>query len=169
MEVIPGNGSIQTREHFGDGQWHVEWATPQVVKGDSQGRGNSGVFLMEKYEIQVLDSFDNPTYADGAAAAIYGQHPPLVNACREPGRWQTYDLVWIGPRFNGGKLEGPARLTLIHNGAVVHHDRELLGPTSHRNVVEYEEHAETGPLELQDHGDLLRYRNIWFRQLGSNE
>ena len=169
MEVIPDNGSIRTREHFGDGQWHVEWATPQVVKGESQGRGNSGVFLMGTYEIQVLDSFDNPTYADGAAAAIYGQYPPLVNACREPGRWQSYDLVWIGPRFHAGKLEAPARLTLFHNGVVVHHDRELLGPTAHRNVLEYEEHPNTGPLELQDHGDLIRYRNIWFRGLGSNE
>ena len=169
MEVIPGNGSIRTREHFGDGQWHVEWATPQVVKGESQGRGNSGVFLMGTYEIQVLDSFDNATYADGATAAIYGQYPPLVNACREPGRWQTYDLVWIGPRFDGGKFVSPARLTLIHNGAVVHHDRELLGPTAHHTFLEYEEHPDTGPLELQDHGDLVRYRNIWFRELGSNE
>ena len=169
MEVSPGNGSIRTREHFGDGQWHVEWATPQVVKGESQGRGNSGVFLMGTYEIQVLDSFDNPTYADGAAAAIYGQYPPLVNACREPGRWQTYDLVWIGPRFDGGKLVSPARLTLIHNGTVVHHDRELLGPTAHHTFLEYEEHPDKGPLELQDHGDLVRYRNIWFRELGSNE
>jgi hypothetical protein len=169
MQVVPGSGSIRTRAHFGDGQWHVEWAAPTEISGESQGRGNSGVFLMGKYEIQVLDCFDNPTYSDGAVAAIYGQYPPLVNASREPGRWQTYDLVWIAPRFEGGRLKSPARLTLLHNGVVVHHDRELLGPTSHRTVLEYEEHAQEGPLELQDHRDLVRYRNIWFRALGTNE
>ena len=165
MEVVPRTGSIQTREHFGDCQLHIEWAAPKEVKGDSQGRGNSGVFLMGLYEFQVLDGFNNPTYADGVTAAIYGQYPPLVNACREPGQWQSYDIIWFGPRFEGDKLTRKARVTLLHNGVVVHANRELLGPTTHRDVLPYSPHPETGPLELQDHGDLVRYRNIWYRPL----
>ena len=165
MEVVPKTGSIKTREHFGDCQLHLEWAAPTVVKGDSQGRGNSGVFLMGLYEIQVLDCFDNPTYADGTTAGIYGQYPPLVNACRKPGQWQTYDIIWLGPRFDGDRLVRPARVTVIHNGLVVHHDQEIQGPTRHRQLAEYKPQPETGPLELQDHGDLVRYRNIWYRPL----
>lgn len=164
MEVVPKTGDIASREHFGDCQLHVEWAAPAEVKGDSQGRGNSGVFLMGRYEIQVLDCRDNPTYADGTTAGIYGQYPPLVNACREPGEWQTFDIVWIAPRFDGGKLVSPARATVLHNGVLVHHDSELLGPTSHRKLTEYEPHG-PGPLVLQDHGDLVRFRNIWYRPL----
>jgi len=166
MEVVPKTGSIETREHFGDCQLHIEWAAPAAVKGDSQGRGNSGVFLMGRYEIQVLDSYENPTYADGTAAAIYGQFPPLVNACRKPGAWQTYDIVWIAPRFDGDALASPARLTLFHNGILVHHDKELQGPTRHKQLAAYVPHPPTGPLSLQDHGDLVRYRNIWYRPLG---
>jgi len=165
MEVAPGTGDIETRERFGDCQLHVEWAAPAAVKGECQGRGNSGVFLMGCYEIQVLDCFENPTYADGLTAAIYGQCPPLVNACRRPGEWQTYDIVWLGLRFDGETLARPASVTLFHNGVLVHHNKELTGPTTHRAVLPYEPHPERGPLRLQDHGDLVRYRNIWYRPL----
>lgn len=163
MEVVPSTGDIQTKKHYGDGQFHVEWAPPAEVKGESQGRGNSGVFLMDVYEIQVLDCYDNPTYADGMTAAIYGQYPPLVNACRPPGEWQSYDIIWFVPRFEGGKLVQPAYLTLLHNGILVHHNKALLGPTGHQMLPAYKSHPAQGPLKLQDHGDLVRYRNIWFR------
>lgn len=167
-EVVPGTGDIESREHFGDCQLHLEFACPSVVKGDSQGRGNSGVFLLGRYEIQVLDGYQNPTYADGITASIYGQYPPLVNACRAPGQWQSYDAVFIAPRFEGSKLVSPAFLTLFHNGILVHHRQEALGPTGHRNLSNYNDpHPSTGPLKLQDHGDLVRYRNIWYRPLTS--
>ena len=166
MQVVPGTGNIQTKEHFGDCQLHLEWAAPEVVKGDSQGRGNSGVFLMGLYEIQVLDCYDNPTYADGTTGAIYGQYPPLVNACRKPGEWQTYDIIWEGPRFEGEHLVRPAYVTVILNGIVVQNHMELQGPTQHRQTAAYKPQAATGPLDLQDHGDLVRYRNIWYRPLG---
>jgi hypothetical protein len=165
MEAAPGAGDIETREHFGDCQLHLEWVAPSTVKGESQGRGNSGVFLMGLYEIQVLDCYDNPTYADGTTAAVYGQYPPLVNACRRPGEWQSYDILWEGPRFEGEKLVRPARVTVLHNGVVVHHAAELIGRTGHRNVPGYAPHPPTGPLKLQDHGDLVRFRNIWYRPL----
>jgi len=169
MQVAPGSGNIRTRQHLGDGQIHLEWAAPAEVKGESQGRGNSGVFLMGLYEIQVLDSFENPTYADGLAAAIYGQCPPLVNACRKPGQWQSYDIVWFGPRFDGDKLLRPGRVTIMHNGILVHHNRQLIGPTTHRDVLPYQSHGARGPLELQDHGDLVRYRNIWYRPITGDD
>jgi hypothetical protein len=165
FEVVPGAGNIRTREEFGDCQLHLEWAAPSEVKGGSQGRGNSGVFLMGQYEIQVLDCHENPTYADGTTAAIYGQYPPLVNACRRPGEWQTYDIVWEAPRFEGDRVVRPAYATVLHNGIVVHHRVELLGGTQHRRAPNYKPHPEVGPLELQDHGDLVRYRNIWYRPL----
>ncbi len=165
MEVVPRSGNIESRAHFGDCQLHIEWAAPAAVKGDSQGRGNSGVFLMGRYEIQVLDCYQNPTYADGTAAAIYGEYPPLVNACRQPGEWQSYDIVWLGPRFEGDRLVRPAVVTVFHNGVLVHHAQPLIGPTSHRVVLDYAPHLETGPLVLQDHGDLVRFRNIWYRPL----
>jgi hypothetical protein len=165
MEVVPGTGNIRTKEHFGDCQLHLEWAAPEVVKGEGQGRGNSGVFLMGIYEIQVLDCYQNPTYPDGTTGSIYGQYPPLVNACRAPGQWQTYDILWNAPRFDGETLVSPARVTVIHNGVVLHHGQELLGPTTHRTTAEYSAHAPEGPLELQDHGDLVRFRNIWYRPL----
>lgn len=165
MEAAPGAGSIRTRERFGDCQLHLEWAAPTVVKGESQGRGNSGVFMMGLYEIQVLDCYDNPTYADGTTAAIYGQFPPLVNACRRPGLWQTYDIVWEVPRFDGDRLVKPACVTALHNGVVVHHHAEPIGATNHRVVGQYAPHPPEGPLELQDHGDLVRFRNIWYRPL----
>lgn len=165
MEVVPGTGYIHTKEEFGDCQLHLEWAAPEVVKGEGQGRGNSGVFMMGKYEIQVLDCYQNPTYADGTSAAIYGEFPPLVNPSRAPGKWQTYDIIWIAPRFDGDKLVSPARATVLFNGVVVHHDVELTGPTTHKTVLEYEAHPTTGPLTLQDHRDLVRFRNIWYRPL----
>ena len=165
MEVVPKTGYIQTKEHFGDCQLHLEFACPEEVKGEGQGRGNSGVFLMGRYEVQVLDCYDNLTYPDGTTGALYGQKPPLVNACREPGRWQTFDIIWEGPRFDGDKLVKPAFITVIQNGIVLHHRAELRGHTSHKVVTEYEPHPEVGPLELQDHGDLVRFRNIWYRPL----
>ncbi len=169
MQVVPGTGDISSRERFGDCQLHLEFACPAEVKGDSQGRGNSGVFLMGLYEIQVLDGYDNPTYADGITAAIYGEYPPLVNACRRPGEWQTYDIIWTAPRFSGVELVSPAFLTLLHNGVVVHQHQVLNGPTGHRDVYAYKAHAPTGSLKLQDHGDLVRYRNIWYRPLPAPE
>jgi hypothetical protein len=169
MEVMPRSGDIRTRVELGDCQLHVEWAAPEEVAGESQGRGNSGIFLFGKehrkgYELQVLDGYENPTYADGAAAALYGQYPPLVNACRRPGEWQTYDIVWIAPRFDGERLVSPGYVTLLHNGVLVHHHREVLGQTALAPPV-YEPHPPTGPLRLQDHRNPVRYRNIWFRPL----
>ena len=165
MEVVPGTGNIRTTAQFGDCQLHVELAEPVVVKGDSQGRGNSGVFLMGKYEIQVLDCYQNPTYADGTSAAIYGQYPPLVNPSRPPAEWQDYDIIWEGPRFDGETLVKPAFVTVLFNGVVVHHRTELQGPTQHRILAEYVKQDTIGPLMLQDHGDLVRFRNIWYRAL----
>jgi hypothetical protein len=168
-EVVPRSGNIQTTVHFGDCQLHLEWMASADVRGESQGRSNSGVFLMGRYEIQVLDCYQNPTYADGTTAAIYGQFPPLVNACRRPGEWQTYDLVWIAPRFDGERLLSPAFLTLFHNGVLVHYHRALIGPTAHRRVIPYTPHPPIGPLMLQDHGDPVRFRNIWYRPLDAAE
>lgn len=165
MEVVPGTGNIATKEHFGNCQLHLELAAPEIVKGDSQGRGNSGVFMMGLYEIQVLDNYDNPTYPDGTAGAIYGQYPPLVNACRKPGEWTSYDVVWEGPIFHKGKCIVPAYLTLFMNGIVIHNRKALLGKTDHMVLTDYAEHPEVGPLALQDHGDLVRFRNIWYRPL----
>ncbi|HEX9793785.1 MAG TPA: DUF1080 domain-containing protein [Planctomycetota bacterium] len=165
MEVN-GTGSLRTRQEFGDIQLHVEFATPAEVKGDSQGRGNSGVFLMGRYEVQILDSFENPTYPDGQAAALYGQTPPLVNASRPPGQWQSYDIMFQAPRFaDDGTVRQPARVTIFHNSVLVHHDRAYLGATGHRVVGKYTKHPERGPIELQDHGNPVRYRNIWLREL----
>ncbi|MCS7187957.1 MAG: DUF1080 domain-containing protein [Armatimonadetes bacterium] len=166
MEVVAGTGDIRTIEEFGDCQLHIEWAAPAEVRGESQGRGNSGVFLMGRYEIQVLDCYENPTYADGTTAAVYGQYPPLVNACRKPGEWQVYDIIWLAPRFDeNGNLIRPAYVTVFHNGVVVHYHTPLFGPTTHRATLPYEPHPPVGPLRLQDHGDPVRYRNIWYRPL----
>ncbi len=164
MEVTR-TGNIQTRDRFGDCQLHIEWAAPAEVKGDGQGRGNSGVFLMGRYEIQVLDGYDNRTYADGITAAVYGQFPPLVNACRRPGEWQTYDVFFLAPRFDGQKLARPAYMTIVHNGVLVHLHRKLMGATGHKNVLGYAPHDPWGPLMLQDHGNPVRYRNIWIRPI----
>ena len=165
MQVVPKTGNIRTKRQFGDCQLHVEWAAPAEIKGEGQGRGNSGVFLMGEYEVQVLDSHDNPTYADGLCSAIYGQFPPLVNACCKPGQWHIYDILWTAPRFEGEKLVSPPYITVIHNGVVTHNHRELMGRTTHKRWIGWKAHAPRGPLMLQDHGDLVRYRNIWMREL----
>ncbi len=161
-----GKGMLQTRQAFTDFQLHVEFATPSEVKGDSQGRGNSGVFLLGKFEIQVLDSYNNLTYPDGQAAAMYGQRPPMVNASRRPGEWQTYDIAFTAPRFGiNSQLEKPATVTVLHNGVLVHDHAAFWGPTRHRSVLPYTADMAKGPLALQDHGNPIRYRNIWIRPL----
>lgn len=166
MEVVAGAGAIETARGFGDVQLHVEWMAPAPPVGEGQDRGNSGVFLMGRYEIQVLDSHANDTYPDGQAAAIYGQFPPLVNASRPPGEWQTYDVVFRRPRFDGaGRLARPARLTLLHNGVLVHDAVVLTGPTGHRERPPYAAHADALPISLQDHGHPVRFRNVWARPL----
>ncbi len=166
VQVVGGAGSIQTRRAFGDVQLHVEWATPSPPGGDGQGRGNSGVFLMGLYEIQVLDSYGSETYADGQAAALYGQAPPLVNASRPAGEWQTYDIVFRRPHFAGdGSVVRPARVTVFHNGVLVHDAVAFKGRTVHAREAAYEAHPDRLPLVLQDHGDPVRYRNVWVREL----
>ncbi len=162
----PGGGTITTNDEFGDCQLHVEWSAPNPPKGQDQGRGNSGVLIMGRYEIQVLDSYENLTYADGQAAAIYGQYPPLVNASRKPGEWQTYDILFTAPRFTtDGKVESPAYVTVFHNGVVVHNHTAMLGPMVYRALARYTPHGPKGPLSLQDHGNPVRFRNIWVREL----
>lgn len=166
FEVVPKTGNIHTKNAFGDCQLHVEFSEPTPPHGESQGRGNSGVFLMSTYEIQVLDSYENKTYADGQAAAVYGQYPPLVNASRPPGQWQTYDIVFRGPRFeNNGKLLRPARITVFQNGVLVQDNVEPTGPTEHGERPPYKPGPDKMPLALQDHGQPVRYRNVWLRPL----
>jgi hypothetical protein len=168
MESVKGSGYARTLQNFGDCQLHVEWATPLPAGGEGQGRGNSGVFFgLNRYEVQVLDSFANTTYADGSAGSVYGQYPPLVNASRKPGEWQTYDIVYTAPRFDAeGKLRSKARLTVFHNGVLIQNDVELSGPTSWLERAPYAAHPEKQPLSLQDHGNPVRFRNIWVRELG---
>ena len=166
MTVKPGSGPIFTKQEFGDCQLHIEWRTPSVVKGEGQGRGNSGIFLMGKYELQVLDNYNNVTYSNGQAGSIYKQLIPLVNACRKPGEWQTYDVIFTAPRFSSnGRLESPARITVIHNGVLVQNNSTLLGATEYIGIPEYKVHKSKEPIMLQDHGDLLSFRNIWIREL----
>jgi 3-keto-disaccharide hydrolase len=166
FETGAKTGSLYTRDSFGDVQLHVEWSSPVPVVGNSQGRGNSGVLLMGLYEIQVLDMFDNVTYADGQAGAIYGQWPPLVSVPRKPGEWNTYDIVFEAPRFDGGKLVKPAFQTVLWNGVIVHNRKEVMGPMIYRDVASYKTpHAAELPLMLQDHNNPVRYRNIWIRRL----
>ncbi len=165
-EVVAKTGYIHTKKAFGDCQLHVEFSEPAPPKGESQGRGNSGVFLMGLYEIQVLDSYENKTYADGQAAALYGQYPPLVNASRPPGQWQSYDIVFHAPHFDqSGKLLRPARVTVFHNGVLVQDNVEIRGRTAIGDVPTYEAGPDKAALALQDHGDPVRYRNIWIREL----
>jgi hypothetical protein len=166
MEVISGTGGISTVRHFGDCQLHIEWATPVPPSENGQDRGNSGVFLMGMYEVQVLDSYGNDTYPDGQAAAIYGQYPPLVNASRPPGEWQSYDIIFRRPRFSAsGTLMEPARITVMHNGVVVHDAVTLTGPSGHRTRPPYRSHPDRLSISLQDHASPVRFRNIWVRDL----
>lgn len=163
--VAPGSGDIRTKAVFSDLQLHLEWRTPERVESESQGRGNSGVFLMDRYEVQVLDSFNNATYPNGQAASVYKQHIPLVNASRGPGEWQSYDIVFMAPRFNAkGRLLAPATVTVLHNGVLVQNHVVLHGPTEYVGEPNYEAHG-PAPLRLQDHGNTVSYRNIWVRPL----
>lgn len=164
-EVTAGTGNISTKDSFGDCQLHVEFAEPSPGVGESQERGNSGVFLMSLYEIQVLDSFENKTYADGQASAVYGQYPPLVNASRPPGQWQIYNIIFHGARFKDGKLTRPARVTVLHNGVLVQDNVELTGPTAHGERPPYKPGPDKLPIQLQDHSYPVRFRNIWIREL----
>ena len=168
MECVKGSGYVRTLQNFGDCQLHIEWAAPAPGQGEGQGRGNSGVFFgSDRYEVQVLDSFESKTYADGSAGAIYGQYPPLVNVTRPPGQWQLYDIVYTAPRFGAeGKLLSPVRLTVFHNGVLIQNNVELTGPTSWLERAPYRFHPEKQPLALQDHGNPVRFRNIWVRELG---
>ena len=166
MEAVPGAGYIQSKQRFGDVQLHVEWAAPVPARGSGQGRGNSGVFLMGLYEVQVLDSYENETYADGQAAAVYGQYPPLLNVTRPPGEWQSYDIVFRRPRFGkAGQLLKPARITVIHNGILVQDNVEPWGPTAWLQFQSYKQHADRLPLQFQDHGNPVLFRNVWVRDL----
>lgn len=164
--TVNGTGDIRTRQEWQDFQLHVEWATPTSSAGHSQGMGNSGVYLQGRYEIQVLDSHDNISYADGSAGALYGQHPPAVNASRAPGEWQSYDILFTAPRHDAdGVQQEPARVTVLHNGVMIHNHREILGPTRHRSLPPQGDYSAPGPVLLQDHGNPVRYRNIWIRPM----
>jgi hypothetical protein len=166
FECVRGSGYIRSKQAFGDIQLHVEWAAPLPVKGESQGRGNSGVFLMGLYEVQVLDSYENLTYADGQAGAVYGQYPPQVNAARPPSEWQAYDIVFRRPRFDSvGMLIKPARMTVFHNSVLVQDNVEVWGPTEWQKFKPYKLHPDKLPISLQDHGNPVRFRNIWVREL----
>ena len=167
VECVGGTGDLVTKEKFGDMQLHIEWASPAEIRGASQSRGNSGLLIMHRYEVQVLDSYDNKTYADGQAGAIYGWWPPMVNAAKKPGEWQTYDLVFEAPKFENGKVSKKAYVTLFHNGVLLHNRQEVGGPMAHRIVKQYEAHNPEEPLALQDHNTKARFRNIWARKLTS--
>jgi 3-keto-disaccharide hydrolase len=166
FEVAPRTGSLYTRDRFGDVQLHLEFMTPSPARGYSQDRGNSGIKFMDFYEVQVLDSYQSLTYADGQAGAIYGEYPPLVNVARQPGEWQTYDIMFEAPRFEGDRLVSPAYVTVIWNGVLVQHRRQIMGRTSATTTVHaYTPHAAELPLTLQDHNHPVRYRNVWIRRL----
>jgi hypothetical protein len=163
VRVVPDSGDIRTTEPLGDCQLHIEWATP-TDPCDAEYPGNSGVFLADRYEIQILDCATTNIYADGWVGAVYGQHPPRVNACLAPGTWQSFDIVWRRPRFDGNGLESPAQVTVLHNGIVIQECTEPFGPTTYRDYCEYEPHG-PAPLRLQDHGFPVQFRNIWHRTL----
>ncbi len=166
IEVAPGAGGIKTTRGFGDVQLHVEWSSPSPAVGTGQDRGNSGVFFMGMYEVQVLDSYQSDTYADGQAGAVYGQFPPLVNVSRAPGEWQSYDIVFRRPRFTqNGTLQRPATMTVLHNGVLVQDHVTLVGPTANKSRPPFKAHADALPIALQDHGHRVRFRNIWLREL----
>jgi len=166
MTVAKGAGMITTKQSFGDCQLHIEWRAPSEVKGEGQGRGNSGIFLMNKYELQVLDGYNNITYSNGQAASIYKQLIPLANASRKPGEWQSYDVIFIAPRFNkNGQILSQARITVIHNGVLVQNNASIWGGTEYIGIANYGQHGAKGPISLQDHGDQVSFRNIWIREL----
>lgn len=166
MTVKPGAGGIRTKQGFGSCQLHIEWRAPSVVKGEGQGRGNSGIFLMGQYELQVLDNYNNATYSNGQAASTYKQQMPMVNACRPPGEWQSYDIIFTAPVFfEDGRIKNPAMITVIHNGVLVQHNTPIWGATEYIGIPKYTAHAPALPLGLQDHGDLVSFRNIWVRPL----
>jgi hypothetical protein len=170
MEAVKGSGPVKSKRKFGSCQLHVEFATPSKVTGSSQGRGNSGVFLMDTYEVQVLDSYDNKTYPDGQCAALYGRNVPLVNACRKPGEWQSYDIIFHRPIFKGSKVVRKATFTVLQNGVLVQDHVELQGGTDWRGphaVSDYKPHPDRLPIMLQDHGNPVRFRNIWIRELAN--
>jgi len=167
-EMVVGGGDIRSKQSFGDCQLHIEWSAPTPPKGKSQGRGNSGLFFMNTYEIQILDSYENETYNDGQAGAIYKQTPPQANAMRPPGEWNIYDIIWTAPRFNeDGSLKSPAYITAIHNGVLILNHFELKGDTPYTRPPEYKKHADRLPIRLQDHGNPVRFRNIWVREIGA--
>lgn len=165
FESVPETGDLVTKEKFGDVQLHVEWSEPADIKGSGQARGNSGVLLMSRYEIQVLDSYHSPTYADGQAGAIYGQWPPLANPARKPGEWQVYDIVFVAPKFDGERVVQPAYITLFMNGVLMHNHKASMGPMVYRQVAHYTPHGPEEPLLLQNHNSRVRFRNIWARRL----
>ena len=164
--VVPFSGDLHTRQAFGDCQLHVEWRTPAEVKDSGQGRGNSGIFLMSRYELQVMDSYNNLTYSNGQAGSIYKQHMPLANVCRPPGEWQSYDIIFTAPHFNpDSTVKSAARITVFQNGVLVQNNVELWGPTQFIGVPKYVPHGDKEPLLLQDHHNFVSYRNIWIREL----
>jgi len=163
--VTKGTGDIKTKRTFGDVQLHIEWRTPAGIESEGQGRGNSGLFLQERYELQILDSYENQTYANGQAGAVYKQHIPLVNASRAPGEWQTYDVIYIAPRFGeSGRVVSPARITVLHNGVLIQNQVEIMGATEFIGLPKYTPHGK-GAIQLQDHGNPVSFRNIWIREL----
>ncbi|HOH29182.1 MAG TPA: DUF1080 domain-containing protein, partial [Candidatus Hydrogenedentes bacterium] len=168
MSPVKDSGMIQTKQEFGSCQLHLEFATPKTPEGEGQGRGNSGVFLMGQYEVQILDSYENTTYPDGQAGALYGRKKPLVNASRKPGEWQTYDIIFHRPVFDGDKVVKRATFTVLHNGVLIHDHYELTGGTGWRgshSITNYVPHGDKGPIQLQDHGNPVLFRNIWIREL----
>ncbi|MBC7889782.1 MAG: DUF1080 domain-containing protein [Ferruginibacter sp.] len=166
MTVVPHAGDVQTKQGFGDCQLHIEWRTPAEVAGEGQGRGNSGIFLMGRYELQVLDSYNNSTYSNGQAGSVYKQHIPLANVCRPPGQWQTYDIVFTAPQFyEDSSLKSPARMTVFQNGVLVQNNVALWGAMQFIGVPKYQKHGSKEPIVLQDHNNAVSYRNIWVRAL----
>jgi len=168
LTVVPKAGDIRTKLQFGSVQLHIEWRTPEIIDGNGQERGNSGIYLMGLYEVQVLDSYKNETYYNGQAGSIYKQHIPLVNACKPPGEWQIFDIFFTAPGFNkDGSLETPGYMTIVHNGVLIQNHVALLGPTVYSGTPSYWKHADKLPLLLQDHSSPVSYRNIWIRELNN--
>ena len=166
MTVVAKTGDIKTKQKFGDCQLHIEWRTPSEIKGEGQGRGNSGIFLMDHYELQVLDSYESKTYVNGQAGSIYKQLPPLVNATKAPGEWQTYDVIFTAPRFyENGLVKTQATITVFHNGVLVQNHATIWGSTQYIGISNYEKHGEKESIRLQDHGNPVSYRNIWIMEL----